>query len=33
LLDGARRVLRLHLGADIAVGLKTIESAIRCAIQ
>lgn len=33
LLDGGRRVLRLHLGADVAVGLKTIESAMRSAIQ
>ena len=33
LLDGGRRVLRLHLGADVAVGLKTIESALRSAIH
>jgi glucose-6-phosphate isomerase len=33
LLHGGRRVLRLHLGADVAVGLKTIESALRSAIH
>ncbi len=28
LLDGGRRVLRLHLGADVAAGMRTIENAL-----
>jgi hypothetical protein len=33
LLERDRRALRVHLGADVAAGLKTLQAAIMAALE